>query len=409
MNEDAGIREQAESRHRWRDRREDLLRICTDEITASIGVQHITGIFLCGSFCTNEESVVFEDEKPFLLSDVDIVVVVHSVQVLREVFERRGEIGSACEDLIPDVRFVGHVEVGVLHIEELSKLPPRPGVYDMRVAGRMLHGDETILQHIPPYEPSRIGGRESIVLIENRIIPHLRTVPAAVFEETGDRYRFLYQICRVYTDIATAALGLAGQYRTGYLNRLDLLKWSGADERLRSLVSEALLERIDRWTGFKIIPSAGILSGAGGTVAHGDLWECSANDLLDTWMKGEAQVQGIRPGDDAGDIDRLLGSRSFYVTKRDKLRSWKAYLSHLPVEERLKLTVRLGKAFLTVGPLDLVREHGVRLLNHRLEDDGGSKVPSPPGSFPYSGGDWSQAVRDLYDVWAGIVFGRKGA
>jgi hypothetical protein len=409
MNEDAAIRGRAEGGRPWRDLREDLLGTCTEAIIAAAGAGNITGILLSGSFCTNEESVAFENGKPVLLSDVDIVVVVHSIEVLGDLFERRDEIGSACEDMVEDVCFIGHVEVGVLHVEELSKLPPRPGVFDMRAAGRMLYGDESILERIPLYEPSQIGGRESIILIENRIIPHLRAVPAAASEETGDRYRFLYQICRAYTDIATAALGLAGLYRTGYLNRLEPLRGGDTGSRLHTLVSDALVERIDRWTRFKIAPSAEIPGRTGGTVAPEELWERSASDLLDTWMKGETLVQGIQSSDDAGGIDRLLGARSISGTRRDKLRSWKGYLSRLPVGERLRLAACTGKILLDAGPLDLVREYGVRLLGYRLEGGGGSEVPAPPGGFPYGGGDWSQAVRDLYDVWAELVFGRKGA
>ena len=191
---------------------------CAGLIVEAADEGRIVACILCGSFATGEGSIVEESDKSIFLSDVDIVAVADDLDTHRSIRVRRNEIGEACESLLPGVEFAGRVDVGVLLAGEFGELPHSPGIHDMRKNGRVLRGPEDMLLRIPERAPSTIGADQALRLVENRVPPLLLSHGAAG-SAGGDRWRFIYAISRVYTDIATAALCLAGRYESGYALR----------------------------------------------------------------------------------------------------------------------------------------------------------------------------------------------
>ncbi|MCK4236574.1 MAG: hypothetical protein KAX38_05610, partial [Candidatus Krumholzibacteria bacterium] len=354
-----------------------------------------------------EESVVLECGSPILLSDIDLVVIVESLEAFKEFYPARSEIGSVCEKLLPGVRFLGRVEIGMVQYDYLHRLSPRPGVYDMKERGKLLYGDREILDHITSYEPFSIGGRGAVVLIENRMISFLGAYPWKACDTDEEIYRFLYEMARVYTDILTSALCLAGLYRPGYVERCKFVGEIVDNESLADLLPTELLPKIKKWTDFKIAPSTKNLGVELDERSILELWEKGASDLLGFWEKGEAFLQGPDYDTSKTSVDHLLVSRKGSGKLLEHLRNWKTFLSRLPVGRRVALAKALRKRLLSEDPMDVVREYGVRLIDHRLRYGTDREVSMPPGSFPHCGGDWRDAVSRLYSLWVEIVFGRK--
>jgi predicted nucleotidyltransferase len=372
-----------------------FLSECARLLESRVGGEATEAVFLCGSFAAGDESIVLETDPPILLSDVDLVVIVKSLEALGEWSLRRAELGSACEALWRDVRFSGRVDIGVMLAGDLAALPARPGVYDMRALGKVLAGNPSILERIPAYAPSDIASREAVILVENRSVSLLDARPGRRFDGETEPYGFLYRIARVYTDIAAAAVSIAGAYVPGYAARAELIRakaGAGGKDILSRLIDPALGDRIGRWTAFKLEPSI-----ASGGADHGSggrerLWEAAANDLLAFWMRAAAVEL---PG-------RIRSSGS----RRDNLRGWKAYLSRVSVSKGIALGLALGKRLLSRSPLDAVREEGMRLLEHRVTLGAAIPVRGARGGFPYRGGSWDRAVEELCSAWNEIVFGR---
>ncbi len=247
-----------------------FLSECARLVESRVGGEATEAVFLCGSFAAGDESVVLETDAPILLSDVDLVVIVKSIETLVEWSRRRAELGTACEDLWRDVRFSGRVDVGVMLAGDLAAMPARPGVYDMRALGKALAGDPAILERVPAYAPCDITTREAVILVENRSVSLLGARPGKRLDGETAPYGFLYAIARVYTDIAVAALSIAGAYVPGYAARAELIRakmGGGGNGSLSRLIDSALCGRIERWTAFKLEPSiaaAGPDPGPGG-------------------------------------------------------------------------------------------------------------------------------------------------
>ena len=390
-----------------------FLASCASFLTERIGAERIEAIFVCGSVAAGEETIVRETAPPILLSDVDLVVVLGSMESLHEWYPRRGELGAACESLLDGMTLAGRVDVGLLLPADLAKLPPRPGVYDMRNAGIMLHGKRSVLEIIPDYPAAAIDGREGVVLVENRIATLLGSYPGEA-DITGARlYELLYQIARVYTDLAVATLCIVGRYEPGYERRRRGIRAlvEGEGNRLAAgLVSTEILSKVDRWTTFKLEPSIGALGVAPEAPVLRRVWIDSAKDVLWFWRQANSYLR-----DHNADllhplpIDSLAAAGRDARRWRDHLRSWFAFLSTFPAAKRLALAASLGTNLVAASPLDVVRERGVMLLGARLALGGEKRVRGAPWGFPHGGGSWSQAASQLSSVWREIVTGRKEA
>jgi predicted nucleotidyltransferase len=379
-------------------------------IADRIGSEHIRGVFVCGSVASGEETIVRETEPPLMLSDIDLVVVVGSLRLLRAWYPRRAELGIACERLLGSVTFVGRVDVGVLLPDDLARLGARPGVYDMRNAALMLHGARTLLESIPDYPSTAIDGREAIVLIENRIAALLGSYPGEADLSGSDLYRFLYHVARIYTDLAVATLCIAGRYEPGYERRWHVLRELVESEMhplAASLVSPEILSKVDRWTAFKLEPTAAALGVAPDAAVLRRVWIDSARDILWFWRQANSYRR-----DHAADllhpypVDSFGDSRRDVRRWRDHLRSWSAYLSRYPAGKRFLIAASIGKNLVAASPLDVVRERGVKLLGARLAFGSERPVRGAPFGFPHGGGRWERAAAELSSVWMEIVSGR---
>ena len=397
------------SRAWWHKRSRVFLSECARLVESRIGGEAAEAVFLCGSFAGGDESVVLETDPPILLSDVDLAVVVNSFEALDKWGRRRAELGAACEELWRDVRFSGRVDVGVILAADLAAMPARPGVYDMRALGKVLAGNPDILERIPAYIPADITAREAVILIENRGVSLLDARPGSRRDREKEAYGCFYRIARAYTDIAAAALSIAGAYVPGYAARADLLRAkvaAGGNGFPMGLVSPALCERIEGWTAFKLVPSIAAAAANQGSRGRDELWEDTAHDLLAFWKRAVAGDCDPRRGPIEDSVERLSRRIGHSGSRLDNLRGWKAYLSGVPVSRRIALGAALGKRMLSGNPLDVVREEAMKLLEHRLMLGAAVPVSGARGGFPYHGGNWDRAAEELCSAWHNLVFGR---
>lgn len=399
------------SRAWWQERTRGFIPECARVIEERLGAEAIEAIFVCGSFALGDETVVLETASPVLLSDIDLVVVVTSLDALFAWASRRSELGAACEKIVEDVRFSGRVEVGVMRREDLAALPPRPGVYDMRAKGRVLSGNPRVLELIPDYAPSEITTNEALILTENRMVALIDCRDGAGRAAEAEPYESVYRIARVYTDIAVAALSIAGAYVPGYAARRDLIraKIAEGDALLSGLLSAEIVGKIDRWTRYKLEPSIETAGAGSGTGAFEGLWEEAAREVLLFWRKAATHERDPRRAlSNPLRVEDLAGKRRTYREWRNHLRGWRPVLGGVPATRRLPCAMALGARLVSGSPLDAVREAGVRLLDRRLGAGVESSVAGAPGGFPHHGGRWDDAAAELCSVWSNLVFGRAG-
>jgi hypothetical protein len=382
---------------------ESAAEFLLDQISST----NIHGIFLTGSFSIEEGSVVFGSGGPLILSDVDLVVVFESLDAFVRYYPRRVELGEACERLLPEARFSGRVEIGMLVPDSMRKLPPSPGVYNMKRHARILHGGPEILDPIPSYEMADISGGEGVILLENRMAPLCAAAVPAPEAEKEDRYTFLYNISKVYTDIAAAATCLSASYLPRYRGRAEYLARSARGDNGGIGIDDDLLGRIERWTRFKLSPSEEALEADGGVLSSpGQIWMEAAADVIAFWKRGAAQLMGIPNERATSHSARALLNWRPPGSTIGHLRSWKIYLSRYELKRRIAIAAGLGARLTRNDPLDIIRQAAILLLEQACENNTSCGVAAPPGRFPHAGGAWRVAAGETYDRWSDFVFGR---
>ncbi|MBN1884618.1 MAG: hypothetical protein JW876_03705 [Candidatus Krumholzibacteriota bacterium] len=380
-----------------------FLESCADLVAREAGEGRLAGCFVCGSFATGEESLVEDAGDAILLSDVDLVAVVRDLDTHRSILSRKRSIGEACEALLPEVRFAGRVDVGVLLADEISALPHSPGIYDLRERGRVLLGPPELLEGIPDRDPARIGGREGLRLVENRVPPLFAA--HVLGESTGvDRWRFLYALCRVYTDIATAALCLAGRYVPGYAERSTRFGEIAGGK----VAWKELREPVERWTRFKIEPGRGIAREAIGDTGDEELWDRAAADLLRFWRRAAASVAGRDPVEgEKTDVGLMIEENSLRARRLTNARRWAALLRGLGTTDGLRAAGALRGRMLTVDPEAFIRLSALSILDARVAGGKNATVGGAPGGFPFGAGSWEEAARLVTRHWHRLVFDRE--
>jgi hypothetical protein len=392
----------------WPRRFTDFLTSCASCLVERLGAENVRTILLSGSFALNEGSVVFTDDGPIFLSDIDLVVVVPTLDALTAVYRSRSELGAACEALFPEAAFSGRIEIGVLLLSQLPHLAARPGVLDMKRYASVLWGDVASLALVPSFRAEEVPDEEALTLIENRIAAFLGSYPSPGGVETISP-AFRYGIARVYTDIATAALCLLGSYRAGYAERgRSILEGAGGPETKR-LLEAALAKRIDLWTRFKLDPGAEPAGAEWDGRTPVERWGEAAADLLEFWRRAASFARSaVSDSRTPRSIDSLLRGRGGSARLADRLRFWKWYLARMPLGARVRTVARLRGMLLRRDPLELIREHGVRLVDHWMRRGAAGALES--GRYPLVSElrDWYGAAARVHALWVEVVFGRRG-
>jgi hypothetical protein len=391
----------------WPERYHTFLRSCTEHLVESIGREELQAIVLTGSFALDEGSVVFSPSGPLFLSDIDLFLVLSSRASHAKAYGRRRELARGCEALFPGAVFSGHVDAGTFIREELSNLPPRPGVFDLKTHGRVLWGDSEVLAEVPAYRENEIGGEEAILLLENRIMSLIGAYRKETNRSAPDD-AFRYEIARVYVDIATAALCIDSSYCSGYGMRGRRLRERAAGSLAR-LVPSSLLPEVERWTAYKLDPSGG--TGRLNDEKHEAerLWERAARHLLELWKRGAGELRDRRADGAHVPAAESLFRRRGANNGRYNLRFWKRFLSRLPAAARVRMIASLRGTLARKNPLDVIREDGVRLIEHRVLHGGEGIVPGLRMAAAGNSGEWRAAAKQAHGLWAAMVFGGKDA
>ncbi len=362
---------------------------CRDLIVGNAGPGNVEGLILSGSFASREGCVAMLDGGPVFLSDVDLLLVVSSQASHAALYPRRAIIGRACEDLLPDARFEGRVDVGIMMTGELTSMPLSPGVFDMRERGVLLHGGKGLLDRFSSLGPGEIGAGEALRLLGNRMAAFLGDRPVTDMPEGKDLYRFLYGVSRVYTDILTASLCAGGIYRSGYASRAEFLSNSPEASQLRRELGGSLTDDVVRWTRFKTDPVAD-----GFWTVEDRAWRM--------WLEAAGDLLAVRDGISRKDHGRGRGGRLWFT---DLLRAWNAAVPDISFPGRLKLFI--GSLISGREPGGHVRAESVRLIRHAVEKGTGGGVGSAPGSYPHRETSWEEAAFRTSAEWYRLVTGRE--
>ncbi|MBN2185763.1 MAG: hypothetical protein JW746_10615 [Candidatus Krumholzibacteriota bacterium] len=394
-------------KQKYHDKFRECLGRCADLIADRAGPEHITGILLTGSFSLGEGSILFEGETAVFLSDIDLLVLVDDLDLLLRLLPERERLSVECESLFSGTVFEGRIDVGIVTVSEAGGFSRSPGVFDMSRHSVILQGESSVRDCFPHFSEDQIDGREGIVLLENRIASFLGAWPSSNSLSSRNAHRFFYQNAKSYMDIITGALCLTRRYQPGYEKRLGYVKGESVDEAAGKLLDDKIVSKAESWLAYKMVPTEKILEEQGRD--YKKIWLNTAADIVKSWKSFESFLQERDPlQQNGGSVEGLIAGRKSGEWKLDNIRAWKSALEGKTLRDKISIAGSLGSSITRCSPMELLRETGVKLIEHAVTIGTDTVIPEQGGWLLSGAGKWDIAAAELNAKWKKLVFGREG-
>ncbi|MBD3179552.1 MAG: hypothetical protein GF417_07995 [Candidatus Latescibacteria bacterium] len=367
-----------------------LLERITDKLLSETGREGVLGIYLCGSFATGEGTVIVRGDEALFISDLDLVMLVDSLDLHARILRDRKRLGVICQGLSEEAVFTEGISVGVYHLSELPELVPSPLTLDMKQKAVTLFGDRDLPDRIRAEEVTEYEG---IRLLENRACSLMGSIHLSGSSDPASRIELAYSISRVYTDILTAILIFRKRYLPGYRARLKELR--AVREEEKDILSEEIFSRIAEWTEYKLCPSE---RDPGEDIWK--KWELAGRDLIDHWRIFRSK----RPGKEVQSrgVEEILGEYRSRYTLWQRLKRWAGYLGRFSPFRRLWKILYLNRSILRLAPSELVTYTGIRVLNHITEGSKKSSVLSYGRGFARMRAEATKDAASLHELWTEV-------
>lgn len=380
-------------------RRELLLFLerASDHIRRGIGEDSVKAVILGGSLGAGEGTVFAYEGKTIFLSDIDLTVVVDSLEAHRRGVAVRSLLSDQCRALWPSAEFTSGISIGVYHTSEIPLLPAKPGVLDIIENRELLYGDEDILRLLPGHKPEDIPEEEGIRILENRIASFLGSFSHSAEGGIVERSGIIYSLSRVYTDILIALLVFRRCYRSGYARRLEYVTENPGLVKDDDRIPTGFMDKLKWATEYKFRPETSV-DERGVPLKR----EACARDLIRAWECFASRYYGDR-------INRkwpeILKDRDFGNPLDVRLRLWREYLRRMDFRGKLRCLAGANMAVLRVSPLELAQEYAIKALGLRVDKAEMDRLRCPGKGFRFKRGDWDKCSAMIHSLWVDIVEG----
>lgn len=207
-----------EPRHEARMR--DVLRACVAHLTERVGPPVLRAVVLTGSFARGEGTVFARGTRLKVLGDLEFFVVVDGSLDARRLSRACRAWALEASARLHHRGVSADVEFGPIELDFFArKARPSIFVHDLRQHGKVLWGDERVVERIPPFGTEAIPREDAVWLLFNRIVEQLEAWDRVERVE-GDRLLDLaYQRLKLSLDLAGSALAFVGAHVSLYRAR----------------------------------------------------------------------------------------------------------------------------------------------------------------------------------------------
>jgi hypothetical protein len=263
--------------------------ICEETVHLALRRYHdsLRAIVLTGSLARDEATFVQDSSRSRLLGDADFFLVFHDGRRLppsSEVTMLAREIGNALRDRGLDAR----MGLAPVHGAYFRNMPRRILTYELRVCGRVVWGDPSILSLVPEFAAAEISLEDAWRLLGNRIVELLAAVGSAAETPAPRAQAIGYTAVKFFLDMATSYLVFTRHYCPTYRERERALSNLGSDPVSSSDAPFPLAPfaaRVSECTAFK-------LSGQGSLDASTSLWEEAVQFAYILWKWELSRLTG---------------------------------------------------------------------------------------------------------------------
>jgi hypothetical protein len=191
------------------------------ECKAGFG-DRVISLIVTGSAARGEATIVNFGNRWKLLGDAEFLIAVE---------QTTESVDARCTDSVKreserKLRGQGidvSIDLAVVEVSYFKRLPPYIFSYELRVCGRVISGDPSVLELIPKFTASDISHEDAWRLLCNRMIEQLEFVVDLERSPEQLTPRLHYATVKLYLDMATSYLTFMGCYAPTYRERTERL------------------------------------------------------------------------------------------------------------------------------------------------------------------------------------------
>jgi hypothetical protein len=200
---------------------QNICDVVDAECKAAFG-NRVISLIVTGSAARGEATIVNSGNGWKVLGDAEFLIVVK---------DTAESMDARCTDSVKreserKLRGQGievSIDLAVAEVSYFKRLPPYIFSYELRVCGRVISGDPSVLGLIPKFTASDISREDAWRLLCNRMIEQLEFV--ADLERSPEQLtpRLHYATVKLYLDMATSYLTFMGGHAPTYRERAERL------------------------------------------------------------------------------------------------------------------------------------------------------------------------------------------
>lgn len=268
-----------------------------------------------GSLARDEATIFSREESWALRGDAEFMLVFDKNAALPTT-AALGEVRRRIESDLLQEKTECKIDLSAVHPTYFERLPAHIFTYELKHCGRVIAGDETILQSIPDYSADELSREDAWRLLCNRLIEVLECAEELSGERGPFSSELQYRIVKLYLDMATSVLVFVGAYAPSYRERRDAMLRLACQKKQAEkfpLEIEEFADVVADCTAEKLLPHAR-------DARHIDLSRRAAMQTAHALWRWElAQLAGGKSlGDDYGLFDQWMAMQPSWK----RIRGW---------------------------------------------------------------------------------------
>jgi len=236
---------------------DSTLRECTDAFR-----NRLRALISTGSLARDEASFLRQENSWAVCGDAEFMVVFEKNAALPAT-TALGEIRRRIESNLLQQNIRCKIDLSAVHPSYFQHLPAHIFTYELKHCGRVIAGDELILQSIPDYSADSISLEDAWRLLCNRLVEMLECAAELSGENQAPSPTLRYKILKLYLDMGSSFLVFLQAYVPTYGERRDvLLRLSGNNTMIGGYPFElgTFADVVARCTAQKLVPGASDLT-----------------------------------------------------------------------------------------------------------------------------------------------------
>jgi hypothetical protein len=197
---------------------DSAVRECTDAFR-----NQLRALILTGSLARDEASFVHKENSWAVRGDAEFMMVFEKNAALPAI-AALGEIRLRIENDLLQQNLQCKIDLSVVYSNYFQNLPAHIFTYELKHCGRVIAGDDCILQSIPDYSAEDLSREDAWRLLCNRLLEILECAAELSSENNPPSAALRYKILKLYLDMATSFLVFVQAYAPTYGERRDVLQ-----------------------------------------------------------------------------------------------------------------------------------------------------------------------------------------